>query len=130
MVNPALVEAQILGGVVQGLGGTLTERLGSDGQGQPMTAGFMHYLIPTASWVPEIELQHIETPSPHNPLGVKGTGEGGIVPTYAAVASAVEDAVGVPVEEVPLSTETVWRFLAAAHVSPLLARSDPSPVQR
>ena len=111
MINPTLVEGQIVGGLVQGLGGSLMERLVFDGDGQPLTTTFMDYLLPSAQAVPELELRHMVSPSPLNPLGVKGAGEGGIIPVYALVAAAVEDATGAPVDELPLSLEKV-RLLA------------------
>jgi CO/xanthine dehydrogenase Mo-binding subunit len=103
VLNPLVVEGQIYGGVVQGIGGSLYEQLIYDDDGQPLTASFMDYLLPMASLVPPIELVPFESPSPHNPIGVKGVGEGGILPTYAAIAAALESAIGVPIESLPLS---------------------------
>jgi carbon-monoxide dehydrogenase large subunit len=110
MLNPALVEGQILGGLAQGIGGCLSEQLVYSEDGQPLTTSFMDYLLPTAADMPEVEIHHLESHSPHNPLGVKGAGEGGILPVYALVAAAVEDAVGSPVENLPLSMELIRRF--------------------
>ena len=107
MLNPALVDGQIMGGLAQGLGGCLTERYVHDDQGQPLTTTFVDYLLPSASDVPHVEIRHLISPSPNNPLGVKGAGEGGIIPVYALVAAAVEDATGTPVDNLPLSPETV-----------------------
>ena len=107
MLNPTLVEGQVLGGLVQGLGGCLTERYFHDDQGQPLTTTFVDYLLPLASDVPRVSVRHLVSPSPNNPLGVKGAGEGGIIPVYALVAAAVEDATGTPVDDLPLSPEGI-----------------------
>src|SRR5205807_6410713 len=106
VINPTIVEGQIHGGVAQGIGGALYERLYFDDGGQLINASFMDFLMPTAVEVPEIEIAHIETPSPLNPLGVKGVGEAGTIPVAALFAEAVEDALspfGVRIHEMPLS---------------------------
>jgi carbon-monoxide dehydrogenase large subunit len=106
IINPTIVEGQIHGGVAQGIGGAFYERLHFDDSGQLINASFMDFLMPTAVEVPEIEVAHIETPSPLNPLGVKGVGEAGTIPVAALVAEAVEDALapfGVRIHEMPLS---------------------------
>jgi aerobic carbon-monoxide dehydrogenase large subunit len=103
LINPLVVEGQIEGGVAQGIGGAFYERLAYDSDGQLRNASFMEYLIPYSTEVPEIEIGHIETPSPLNPLGVKGAGEAGVIPVGAVIGSAIEDALGVPVTEMPLS---------------------------
>lgn len=93
VVNPMLVEGQIIGGVAQGLGGILLEEITYDSEeGQLFTGSLMDYLLPTASDVPDIELIHQTSPSPLNPLGVKGVGEGGAIGPPAAIANAVCDA--------------------------------------
>lgn len=92
LVNPALADGQVKGGLVQGLGGAMLEELAYDGDGQLLTASLMDYLLPTASDVPPITVIHQETPSPLNALGVKGLGEGGAIAPPAAVANAVCDA--------------------------------------
>jgi aerobic carbon-monoxide dehydrogenase large subunit len=96
LVNPMVVEGQIHGGVAQGVGGALYERLVYDEDGQLLTASFMDFLIPYATEVPEIRISHLQTPSPLNPLGVKGAGEAGVIPVEAAIAAAVEDASRTP----------------------------------
>lgn len=109
-VNPAIVDGQVMGGVMQGIGGALYEELVYDEDGQPRSGSFMDYLLPTASEAPEFELAHLDSPSPLNPLGVKGSGEGGAIGPQAAIANAVEDALrplGVVVREVPLSPDRV-----------------------
>ena len=92
MVNPMLVEGQIVGGAVQGIGGVLLEEIKYDSQGQPLTTSFMDYILPTARDVPRLHLIHQHSPSPLNPLGVKGVGEGGPIGPPAALANAISDA--------------------------------------
>jgi carbon-monoxide dehydrogenase large subunit len=103
VINPAVVEGQIQGGVAQGIGGAFYERLAYDSNGQLRNASFMEFLVPYATEVPDLVIDHIETPSPGNPLGVKGAGEAGVIPVGAVIASAVEDALGVRITEMPLS---------------------------
>jgi carbon-monoxide dehydrogenase large subunit len=93
-INPAIVDGQVHGGVAQGIGGALFEELVYDEEGQLLSGTLADYLVPTAADVPPIALAHAETPSPLNPLGVKGVGEGGAIPGPAAIANAVEDALG------------------------------------
>jgi carbon-monoxide dehydrogenase large subunit len=92
MVNPMLVEGQVIGGTVQGLGGVLLEEINYDDEGQLLTASFMDYLLPTASDVPDIQVLHQESPTPLNPLGVKGLGEGGAIAAPVTIANAITDA--------------------------------------
>ena len=92
VVNPMLVEGQIHGGTVQGLGGAMLEEFSYDPEGQLLTGSFMDYLMPTASDVPHLELIHQHSPSPLNPLGVKGVGEGSAIAPPVVVANAVSDA--------------------------------------
>ena len=92
VVNPMLVEGQIHGGTVQGLGGALLEEFSYDPEGQLLTGSFMDYLMPTASDVPHMELIHQHSPSPLNPLGVKGVGEGSAIAPPVVIANAVSDA--------------------------------------
>jgi carbon-monoxide dehydrogenase large subunit len=92
VVNPLLVEGQILGGAVQGLGGALLEEFHYDEEGQLLTGSFMDYLLPTASDIPHIEVIHLHSPSPLNPLGVKGVGEGSAIAPPVVIANAVSDA--------------------------------------
>ena len=117
IVNPTIVEGQIHGGVAQGIGGALYERLCFDASGQPLTQTFMQFHIPTASEIPSLDVVHLETLSPLNPLGVKGVGEAGAIPVPALVAEAVEDALapfGVRVHEMPLSPERIRELIGAA----------------
>jgi carbon-monoxide dehydrogenase large subunit len=103
LVNPLIVEGQVHGGVVHGIGNALYERMDFDDAAQPITTTFADYLLPTSTDVPTIEVLLHESPSPFNPLGAKGVGEGGTVPVAAAVASAIEDALGVHISEAPIS---------------------------
>jgi CO/xanthine dehydrogenase Mo-binding subunit len=103
VINPLVVEGQIEGGVAQGIGGAFYERLAYDEEGQLRNASFMEFLMPYATEIPPIEIEHIETPSPLNPLGVKGAGEAGVIPVGAVLASAIEEALGVAITEMPLS---------------------------
>ena len=92
MVNPMLVEGQIVGGAIQGIGGALLEEIKYDSQGQPVTTSFMDYMLPTVRDFPPLHLIHQHSPSPLNPLGVKGVGEGGPISPPAALANAISDA--------------------------------------
>jgi CO/xanthine dehydrogenase Mo-binding subunit len=117
IINPMLVEGQIHGGVAHGIGNAFYEQLVYDDQGQLLNASFMDYLLPTASDVPPIETAHRETPSPFNPVGMKGVGEAGCIPTGALFAQAVEDALagyGVEVTEIPLSPNRLFELIEAA----------------
>lgn len=117
VINPMVVEAQIQGGVAHGIGNAFYEQLVFDAGGQLMNASFMDYLLPTALDVPTVEMAHIETPSPLNPLGTKGVGEAGAIPTGALFAQAVEDALagsGVEITEIPLSPNRLFELLRAA----------------
>jgi CO/xanthine dehydrogenase Mo-binding subunit len=103
LINPMVVEGQIEGGVAQGIGGAFYERVAYDADGQLRNASFMEFLMPYATEIPAIEIDHIETPSPLNPLGIKGAGEAGVIPVGAVLAAAIEEAIGVPITEMPLS---------------------------
>jgi len=108
MINPMIVEGQVHGGVAQGVGGALYERMVYDDAGQLLNASFMDFLMPYASEVPHIETDHLETPSPLNPLGIKGAGEAGCIPVSAVIASAIEDAEGFPITSMPISPDQLW----------------------
>ena len=115
IINPVLVDGQIVGGVAHGISNVLFERMIYDrDSGQPQTTNYGEYLLLTAPDMPRMHLQHMETPSPWNPIGVKGAGEGGTIPSLAAVVSAVEDALssyGVTVNEYPLSPERIIELM-------------------
>ena len=110
MVNPMIVEGQVHGGVAQGVGGALYERMAYDESGQLLNASFMDFLMPYASEVPHIETDHLETPSPLNPLGLKGAGEAGTIPVSAVIASAIEDAEGFEIRSMPISPSELWEL--------------------
>jgi aerobic carbon-monoxide dehydrogenase large subunit len=109
MINPMVVEGQVHGGIAHGIGNALLEAVVYDATGQPLTGTLMDYALPRAHDVPSLEVHHVVTPSPLNPLGVKGAGEGGTLPAPAAIANAVADALGVNVTEMPLTPEHLWR---------------------
>ena len=112
VINPMLVDGQVVGGTVQGLGGALFEELVYDRQGQLLTGSLMDYALPRASDAPNVELLHQESPSPLNPLGVKGVGEGGAIAPPAAVANAVCDALAafkVEINATPIKPEHIVR---------------------
>ena len=114
VINPLLAEGQIVGGVATGLGGALLEEVVYDEAGQLLTGTLMDYLIPAATDVPNVELDHIETLNPNHPLGVKGLGEGGTVGAPAAIARAIADALqplGVDVDTLPVTPERLFRLL-------------------
>jgi carbon-monoxide dehydrogenase large subunit len=113
VVNPMIVDAQVTGGVAQGIGSALYEHLQYDENGQLLTTSFMDYLVPTATEVPKLEIGHMETLTPLTVLGVKGMGEGGAIAPPAAIANAVADALapfGAKVTELPLDPERVWKL--------------------
>ncbi len=118
-INPMLVEGQLAGGLAQGIGGALLEELAYDAEGQMLSSTFMDYLLPTSMEMPDaLSIQILEeTPTPLNPLGVKGAGEGGTVGAGAAIANAVTDALrlwGAEVTALPLSPDRVHALVAAA----------------
>jgi len=126
LINPTIVEGQIHGGVAQGIGGAFYEHLFFDDSGQLINASFMDFLMPTAVEIPEIEVAHLETPSPLNPLGVKGVGEAGTIPVAALVAEAIEDALspfGVRIHEMPLSPARIRELIQQAQQSQSLAEA-------
>lgn len=117
MINPTVVEGQISGGVVQGLGGVLLEDFVYDGDGNPLTTTFMDYLLPTATEVPDLEIGHVVTEATSNPGGFKGMGEGGAIGSHAAVANAVSDALapfGVTVTSTPLGPSQIFDLIQEA----------------
>lgn len=114
VINPMILEGQIQGGVAQGIGNAFYEQLVYDESGQLTNASFMDYLLPTANDVPNIETDHIETPSPLNPLGVKGAGEAGAIPVGPLFAQAIEDALSeydVEILEIPLSPNRLFELV-------------------
>jgi carbon-monoxide dehydrogenase large subunit len=130
IINPAMLHGQAVGAIVQGLGGTLLEHLVHDEAAQLLTASLADYLMPTATEFPVIRAVALEEkPAPHNPLGAKGAGEGGIIPTGGVIANAVAAALrplGVEPRELPLSPSRLWELIAAADA----ASRDGKPARR
>jgi carbon-monoxide dehydrogenase large subunit len=110
IVNPLLAEGQVIGGSVQGLGAVLSEEQTYDDDGRPLTS-LLDYTLLTAAEIPELSTAFVETPSPLNPLGVKGIGEGGAIGAPAAVANALANALGGRRLDPPFTAEKVWRAL-------------------
>jgi len=115
MVNPMLVEGQIQGGVVQGIGTALYEEIPYDDVGQPLAGTLADYLLSGAVEMPAIKISHLHTPTPHTEYGMKGMGEGGAVAPPAAIANAVRDAllpIGAEVNETPITPRRVLAAIA------------------
>ncbi len=128
IINPTVVEGQIRGGVAHGIGNALYESIVYDEAGQLLSGSFMDYAMPDAPMVPHVEVAHLETPSPFNPLGIKGAGEGGTIGALATIAGAVEDALspfGVTLNSLPLRAEDLARATGA-----LARHADRSPARR
>ncbi|MBV9684476.1 MAG: xanthine dehydrogenase family protein molybdopterin-binding subunit, partial [Solirubrobacterales bacterium] len=111
IINPLLAEGQVAGGVVQGLGAALMEEAVYDADGQLRNASFAEYSLPGTVEQPTMATAFVQTPSPNNPLGVKGIGEGGAIGTPAAIANAVADALGGHAPDPPFTAEKLWRAL-------------------
>jgi aerobic carbon-monoxide dehydrogenase large subunit len=117
VINPMVVEGQVVGGVAHGIGNALFERLFHDAGGQPQTVNFADYLLPGATDMPPIHILHSQTPSPLNPLGMKGAGEGGTIPAIAAIIAAVESALapfGIKINEAPISPARIAELVRKA----------------
>jgi len=118
VINPLILEGQVYGGVAQGIGNAFYEKLVYDEDGQLLTGSFMDYLLPTAMEMPtRMEVGHEETPSPWNPLGIKGAGEAGAIPVGPLFAQAIEDALNIPgfeIDEIPLSPNRLWELVQQA----------------
>jgi CO/xanthine dehydrogenase Mo-binding subunit len=116
-INPMLVEGQLVGGFVQGLGGALFEEFLYDGRGEPLSVTLADYLMPTVRETPPVDVLITEdAASPLNPLGIKGVGEGGITPVGAVIAAAIDEAIGVPggVTQLPATPQRVKALLRAS----------------
>ncbi len=116
-INPLIVQGQVHGGIAQGAAQALLEDAVYDDNAQLLSANYMDYAIPRAHNLPSFEIDHTVTPSPHNPLGVKGIGEAGCIASTAAVANAVNDALeafGIEHLDLPLSPPRIWRAIQAA----------------
>jgi carbon-monoxide dehydrogenase large subunit len=120
IVNPHTLHGQSLGAIVQGLGGVLLEQLVYDEEAQLLTASFVDYVMPAATEFPNIRVIALEEyPSPHNPLGAKGAGEGGVIPVGGVIANAIAAALsslGVEPQELPLSAPRVWQLVHEAQL--------------
>jgi 2-furoyl-CoA dehydrogenase large subunit len=131
-INPTVVDGQIQGGIAQGLGGAMMEEIYYDEGAQPL-GSFLDYAVPRATDMPDVRQDHLETPSPLNPLGVKGLGEGGTLAPPAVLSAAVEDALsplGVQVTRTPLTASNVWRLIQSAPTPPPHTPTpDPSPLR-
>ena len=115
-INPLIVEGQIIGGVVHGIGNALFEQMIYDDGGQPQNTNYGEYLLPLATEMPPINIVHQETPSPLNPLGLKGAGEGGTIPAANAVVAAIENALqdfGVVIDRYPVTPEYLCNLIDA-----------------
>jgi carbon-monoxide dehydrogenase large subunit len=115
LINPMIVQGQIVGGVAQGLGGALYEELTYDANGQLLASSLLDYCMPTVRQVPDVRVAHLQTRSPLNPLGIKGLGEGGALAPPPAIANAVEDALGhlgVRVDATPLTANRIAALLS------------------
>ena len=131
MINPMIVEGQVMGGIAQGIGGAMLERIEFDEDGTPRNANFMDFLMPFATEVPAVEMIHMQTPSPLNPLGIKGVGEAGTIAVPQVIASAVEEALkplGIPpLRHVPLTPVMLCEALEQAADGGSRAGSVPRP---
>jgi aerobic carbon-monoxide dehydrogenase large subunit len=117
MVNPMIVEGQVVGGVAQGLGTALYEEIPYDENGQPLASTFLDYTIPGPTEVPDVRILHMETPSPHTRFGIKGMGEGGAIAPPAAVVNAINDALrplGAEIGQTPATAERILEKIVAA----------------
>lgn len=117
VLNPMLLEGQVMGSITHGLGGSLYEEFAYDENGQCLTASFQDYLCPTATEIPKIDIDHVETPSPLTALGSKGAGEGSSESVPAAIGNAIADALapfGVTINELPLSPSKIWHLIQEA----------------
>jgi carbon-monoxide dehydrogenase large subunit len=117
VVNPQIVEGQVLGAIVHGIGNALFEWMRYDDQGQPLSVSYGDYVLPSSDVVPRIEVLHVETPSPLNPLGVKGAAEGGTIAAPAAIVSAIEDALSplrVRIRDLPVTPVRLRGLIEAA----------------
>ncbi len=117
VINPMMLDGQVLGGVVNGIGATLFEWMRYTQDGQPLTVTYADYLLPSVDSVPPIEIHHMESPTPLNPLGVKGAAESGTIGALAAIVSAIEDALrplGVVIRDLPVTPARLSALIAAA----------------
>jgi carbon-monoxide dehydrogenase large subunit len=126
IINPMMLDGQILGGVANGIGATLFEWMQFDDDGQPLTVNYADYLLPTADAVPPVEIHHLESLSPMNPLGVKGAAESGTIGAPAAIVSAIEDALaplGIVIRDLPVTPPRLRALIAEAEEKAAAERS-------
>jgi len=117
LINPMIVDGQVQGSVAHGIGNATLEWMRYDDQAQPITTNFGEYLLPMATDVPAVDIIHLYSPSPLNPLGVKGAGEGGTIPAAAAIISAIENALGetgIFLTDAPLTPPKLFALLKQA----------------
>ena len=115
-----VVRGQVEGGVAHGVGNALYETMLYDSNAQPLNVNFGEYLLPGSTDVPHVELHHMETPSPLNPIGVKGAGEGGTIPAAAAIISAIENALtpfGVKISEAPITPGRLMALIQSSQLA-------------
>jgi len=119
ILNPMLLEGQVMGSCAHGLGGSLYEEWAYDENGQCLTASFQDYLVPTAMEMPKIDIGHVETPSPFTALGSKGAGESSCMSVPAGIGNAIADALaplGVAINELPISPNKIWHLIRKAKI--------------
>lgn len=124
IVNPMIVDGQMMGGLAQGIGTALYEEMPYSAEGQPLASTFMDYLVPGASEVPRTTIKHLSSPSPITRYGIKGMGEGGAIPPPASLCNAVNDALrplGASINETPMTPDRVLRALLDAQVRSAVA---------
>jgi carbon-monoxide dehydrogenase large subunit len=114
MINPMVIDGQLAGGIAHGIGNALFEWMGYDENAQPVTTNLGEYLLVTSTEMPRMELHHRESPTPGNPLGVKGVGECGVIPMTPAIMSAIEDALspfGVRINQTPITPAQLYALI-------------------
>jgi carbon-monoxide dehydrogenase large subunit len=129
MVNPLMVDGQVIGGIAHGLGNALFEQMIYDDTAQPMTTTFADYLLISAAEMPPIDILHLESPSTMNALGVKGVGESGVIPVTGAVMSAIDDALsdlGVHIDRAPVSPQSLFQCINNARAACFSGNRRPS----
>ncbi|QBD77622.1 xanthine dehydrogenase family protein molybdopterin-binding subunit [Ktedonosporobacter rubrisoli] len=127
ILNPLVVDGQVMGGVVAGIGTAMFEEVRYDEQGQLLTSTLVDYLMPAAAEMPDIKVAHIQTPTPLNPLGAKGAGEGGAIPSPAAIVAAVEDALRpfqVSICQIPVTPQRIQKLINAAKKQAMAGEED------
>jgi carbon-monoxide dehydrogenase large subunit len=118
VINPRLVDGQVLGGFAAGIGNAMYEEQFYDDSAQPQTTSYLDFTLPSSMEVPPVELFHVHSPSPLNPLGAKGAGEGGTIPAPAAIANAIEDALrpfGARINEMPVTPPKIVTAIHNSH---------------